>query len=465
MTDTGYVSFFETDCIYIEENDCISIIPKDKDDIKKIRQNFNKQRFFFYYTGTLGYNLAFIKRIQFEIDNKVKLYPYYTINQYHENSFVRFDMVGDVIDDFFKPSYYFYDKSQLVCMDSIDIIYNSIIADKWSINFEGNIIHVTLSFGDILRKGIASDLKLHAKLSVEFQETKDTQYIYRIYNLMVRFFEIVRYDTNYGNLQVDLFCKKQGEMFHNGQLYDFSLGQKDFHKANHEIEYKNYKSYIQQFLQFSADHLDYTLYHYPVNGIRYRGDHYTAIDYINIFSAFEAECHAKQEIYENINTSNIQNIKDIMVTQLDEYPKNILTKEELKFLENAKNRILQLGTQYGQVMKVMNAYQVLHKVLDKSIENIFYLKEFRLKGHLQEKELKKIANFLVKERGKIAHGGFSGAFSDVDAQKIRFLEIITYAQLLKRIGLKETDIERVIGAVFGCNYILFNENISKMKKK
>ena len=95
----------------------------------------------------------------------------------------------------------------------------------------------------------------------------------------------------------------------------------------------------------------------------------------------------------------------------------------------------------------------------------FYLKEFRLKGHLQEKELKKIANFLVKERGKIAHGGFSGAFSDVDAQKIRFLEIITYAQLLKRIGLKETDIERVIGEVFGCNYILFNENISKIKKK
>ena len=32
----------------LKENDCISIIPKDKDDIKKIRQNFNKQRFFFY---------------------------------------------------------------------------------------------------------------------------------------------------------------------------------------------------------------------------------------------------------------------------------------------------------------------------------------------------------------------------------------------------------------------------------
>ena len=40
MTDTGYVSFFETDCIYIEENDCISIIPKDKDDIKKNQTEF-----------------------------------------------------------------------------------------------------------------------------------------------------------------------------------------------------------------------------------------------------------------------------------------------------------------------------------------------------------------------------------------------------------------------------------------
>lgn len=108
-------------------------------------------------------------------------------------------------------------------------------------------------------------------------------------------------------------------------------------------------------------------------------------------------------------------------------------------------------------MKIVNAYQVLHEALDKSIENIFYLPEFRLKGPLQMKEIKKIAGFLAGQRGKVAHGGFSGAFSDVDAQKIHFLEIITCAQLLKRVGLEDEDIERIVGAVFGCNYVLFQE--------
>lgn len=52
---------------------------------------------------------------------------------------------------------------------------------------------------------------------------------------------------------------------------------------------------------------------------------------------------------------------------------------------------------------------------------------------------------------------FDTYFSDVDAQKIRFLEILTYSQLLKRIRLEDPDIERVIGALFGCNYVLFQE--------
>ena len=88
---------------------------------------------------------------------------------------------------------------------------------------------------------------------------------------------------------------------------------------------------------------------------------------------------------------------------------------------------------------------------------LHYLPELRLKGPLREKNLKEIANFLTEKRGAIAHGRFSSMFSDTDAQKIRFLEILTYAQMLKRVGLDDSDIERIIGAVFNCNYILFNE--------
>lgn len=48
---------------------------------------------------------------------------------------------------------------------------------------------------------------------------------------------------------------------------------------------------------------------------------------------------------------------------------------------------------------------------------------------------------LIKSGFKVVHGEFSSAFFDMDAQKIHFLEILTYAQLLKRVGLTDIDIE------------------------
>lgn len=191
--------------------------------------------------------------------------------------------------------------------------------------------------------------------------------------------------------------------------------------------------------------------------MRYRGRHYSAVDFLNIFSAFESECHANQELYENADTTRIQAIKNALVTSMDEYSGIDLSTEELDFLKNAKDNILKQGTEFGQRKKIKNAYEVLKMALESSIENIFFLPEFRCKGSLTSKRLNEVVEFLVGQRGAIAHGRFSGAFSDIDAQKIHFLEIITYAQLLKRIGLSDEDIERVIGVVFSCNYVVFRE--------
>ena len=458
MKDIGHIRFFDTDCIFVEEDNCILIIPKEKDNLKKIRSHFDDQDFILKYTGTTGYDsIAFIEQLQFAIDHTIKLYPYYIINCCHANSFAGFELTGEAVDEFFSPSRYFYDRSKSGDNDRVDFIYHREVADEWSIIFEGSPVSVTLSFGDILRRGVASDLKLHPKLTVKFGRTEDVHYLYRVYALIVRFLQIVRYDTKCGKLQIDILDEEQEKLFYNGYLRDFSLKQTGINKGNHEVEYGCYKPYIQRFLQFAADNPKYTFYHYPTDGIRYRGSHYSAIDYMNIFSAFESECHAKEDLYESVDASKVKTIKETLVNQLDEHPKTGLTQDELEFLENARKRILQLGTQFGQTMKIVNAYQVLHKALDKSIENIFYLPALRLKGSLQMKELKRIAGFLAGQRGKVAHGSFSEPFSDVDAQKIHFLEIITYAQLLKRIGLEDADIERVVGAIFGCNYVMFQE--------
>lgn len=458
MRDTGHITFWNVECIFVEESDGISIIPKDKDKIKDFRTHFDDQNFIFNYCGNTGHKCtAFIERIRFELHNVIKLFPKYIIKGCHDDSFDGFEMMGEALDDFFSPSRYFFDRLEARVETNVDFIYHNEVAEEWVIIFEDKPITITLSYGDILRWGVASDLILHPKLKISFAKTTDVQYIYRMYSMIVRFLQIIRYDTKCGKLRVDLFSNDNEKMSYNGRIHDFCANQAQHLTGYHDVEYGSFKPYIQRFLQFAADNQNYSFHHYPEYGIRFFGRDYSPIDYMNIFAAFESECHAKKDLYENADATRVQAVKDALISQVDEYPREGLKQEETDFLNNAKDRISQLGTQFGQKRKIVNVYKILHNALDSSIEHIFYQPEYRLKGPLQESALNKIAGFLTDQRGVVAHGSFSGTFSDVDAQKICFLEILTYSQLLKRIGLEDADIERVIGTLFGCNFVLFQE--------
>ena len=133
---------------------------------------------------------------------------------------------------------------------------------------------------------------------------------------------------------------------------------------------------------------------------------------------------------------------------------------ENSFLDEVKNRIKQIGKQYGQKRKIINAYYNMKNALKSSIEHVFYLPQLKIIGDIEDKDLNKISQRLVDLRSSIAHGDFICDIDDVDAQKIRFLEILTYSLLLQRIGLKDCDIERVIGVIFSCNYVVFNERFN-----
>lgn len=458
MRDIGRITLWNTEFIAVEENDGLYLIPKENEALRKVKEHIRDRDFVVCYHGERGLDsIAFVEQVEFSFTGHIKLLPKYIINHCISDSFTSLEITGDVIDDFFSPAHYFFDRSKDGDKNTVDLVYNCEVADKWEIQFAEKPLTITLSFGDILEWGSASDLKLHPKLTIEFAEAVDVQYVYRVYSFVLRFLRVVRYDSKCGKIRVDLYSHVDGKLSLSGSFRDFSIDQESFDKGNHYVQYGYYKTYIQRFLQFSADNPNYTFYHYPTEGLRYLGCHYSAVDFINIFSAFEAECRAQKNLYEKVDTSKVQSIKDILVEQIEAISEEGLDKVEVEFLENAKKRIMQLGTQVGQSKKIETAYQVLQNALDGSIENIFYLPEFRLKGSLTLEQQKKISGFLTGQRAKVAHGGFSGGFSDIDAQKIHFLEVMTYAQLLKRIGLDDVDIERIIGAVFACNYRLAEE--------
>lgn len=457
MNDVGHMVLWNVDCVYVEEEHYICAIPKDKSECRKLNSHFEERNFTINYINNRGFTCAaFIERVQCDIGNMVKLFPKYVISSSKMGTFDHFEMTGEALDDFFSPSGYFFKRSRAGENLDRNYLYQKEIAEEWNILFEEMPVSVTLSYGDILRRGIASDLILHPKLTIQFPATKDLEQIYRIYSSIIRFLKIIRYEINCGTFRVEL-RGKEDDSYNHGYLVDFAEKNSKCTSGPHDVDYCCFYPYVQRLMQFAADNPNYSFNHYPKEGLRFLGIHYTPTDYTNLFSAFESECHACKELYEKADASGMQKVKDALIDSIENYPIEGLSDDENQFLHEAKERITQIGTQYGQKRKIINAYNVLHKALDNSIQHIFYRPEFRMKGHLKEAEIQSIAGKLSGLRGKIAHGNFCGAFSDVDAQKIHFLEILVYAQTLKRAKIEDEHIERILRAVFGCNYILSEE--------
>ena len=78
---------------------------------------------------------------------------------------------------------------------------------------------------------------------------------------------------------------------------------------------------------------------------------------------------------------------------------------------------------------------------------------------MDDKDIDYFAKFLAKTRGKIAHSGNQLEFTDKDAQIIQFFEILVYSQLLKRAKLNDSEIELIIGSVFGVNQLMFLKSL------
>lgn len=456
----SHLIFHGVDSILVEKDDSMYIIPKTNGDIEKIRQHFYDHDFILdFNSGFESKSFAYIERMQLEPDSHVQLFPQYIIRDCFKSKFTDFEITGNAIDDFFSPSLYFFKRAKKEEKSDLELLYHSVTVDEWTFEFEGQIVKVSLSFGGILQRGIASDLKLHARLTVEFSRTNDIQFIYRLYALIIRFIKIIRYEINCGPFCVDLYDEEEGKKTHNGYLQDYPLQNVKFNRSTNYMDYMCFKSYIQRFLQFAAENPNYSFNHYPHNGARFLGRHYSSLDFISVFSAFENECSANPQLFEKNNASDMNCVRKRLLKLIDESDSLAMDDDEKTFVDLAKERIKQLGTQYGQKMKIVNAYKVMMKSLENSIEHIFYLHEFSRGGLLADEDINEIARMLSEQRGKIAHGSGSYVFSDMDAQRIRFLEILTHAMMLKRLGLDDSDIERVIGVVFMCNYIVFKEQI------
>jgi hypothetical protein len=232
-----------------------------------------------------------------------------------------------------------------------------------------------------------------------------------------------------------------------GFLYD-RLYNKGKFNGRSDIESLYFKKYINNLLQLFADDKNYPIDHLPENEeFSYE---YSSLRFLTIFGAFERECKLVPTLYEISDDTRIKSFKSAILLKIDEIEK--VTNEEHDFVSQAKNRISQLWTQSGQKKKIENAFEVLNKALNTSIVQLLWRLKRKNPNADTFKLVSIVASTLTDLRDKIAHGESGTVLTNDDFECIRFLDVLTFAQTLKRAQVSDEDIELIVGVVFKCNF-------------
>lgn len=437
----GYLCFEGIECVYSRLDDGLIVTPKNESDIRTMFQCCHKTNFFLEYQNQIyKKSVAYVKQIVPRGDNSFRFVTKYNVSLIGEYNVTGFTITGDDIDVFFSPSKYFFRKISAGESLNTDLLYDKIKADDFIFTYSEKRITATLYYGDILEKGVASDLKIHPHLRVEFDSTSNINFIFGLYETIVKFLKLVRYQQDINLKPIELFGPTEThDKSILGIMYSNTYITKDYRKTS-DSEYEIFKPYINQILQLVSDDQDFSIRHFPLNEVdSYK---YDVQRYLSIFASFEYECNKNSEEYLQQNDEPLRLVKNDLLNCIQALKKNTAKDIERSFLDNARNRISQLGTQYGQEKKIINAY---YKIEDIFKESMTFLFPHGFK-------IKELASRVSKLRAKIAHDNLYRELTDEEARDIRFMEVLSYILLLKRAGLKDETIELVIGAVFHCNF-------------
>jgi hypothetical protein len=208
------------------------------------------------------------------------------------------------------------------------------------------------------------------------------------------------------------------------------------------------------------------LKHLPEDEYRDRHDDDIELVYTRLFTAFESECHAKKELYDIADDSNICDVRNDLLDVIGSFADSYMNQNNdvKQFINDATQRIQQLGTQFGQTRKIMIAYSIISKGINKLIPDILFLhEEYCSCTSLTEQQIKKIARELTKLRGSLVHGSYKNQITEKQYQLIKFLETIIYAQMLKRANIAYDDIELIVGSTLLSNHSLFSRKMEEIE--
>ena len=368
--ELNYIKFQDIDCVYYRKGNSMVLIPTDEKEIFNFSDVIKRKNFMIEFTSTIyKKSYAFVKNVSFTGDRAIRFNIFYYALLSQNDAINEIQLTGDEIDMIFNPASFFFPEADDFKRNPVDLIYGKHIDEKYNVKYKDENISIVLSYGDIFERGIASDLKLHAKLSVLFEDTKSIEKIHDLVTIVMKFIQLVSHQLKINFRPATILGEIDGRRQKIGTYHNQPYQLRRIN-AFSVIQYDYFKPYISQLLQFVADNKNINLNFYPkdVN----ESYSYDIERFLAIFSAFENECKENPDLYERtIDNSSMLIKKDLLGEIKKLGNKDQVCDDDRDFLELATSRISQLGTQYGQRKKIVNAYKQNINILEESMDFIF----------------------------------------------------------------------------------------------
>ena len=438
IQELGYLDFFGEKCFYVQEGMDYILLPVDEG--ANIYRHYLEENYLLSISSRHNSKcVASVKKQRGFGTHGVCLELNYIAKRHLNELIDGFVMTGNEIDEFFSPLEYYSWIRRQDKYEQVDLLYNQEIIADYSFCYKGRQINVQLAFGNVLSPGIRSDLTIHPKLIVSFESTDDTDFVFGVSNVLVRFLQFVHRKRTYNIANLNLFKKTGveqisfiGYMF--GSLYNRDL------RASSRIDasFVYYGDKIDKLLDLIAQENGFPVNHLSQNtGDRYN---YKTERIGAISAAFEYEYNksdavSQKSIFECPITK--QNLLDFI-----DQMKNLHSEENAdSFLEIAANKVSAIGTQVGLKQKIVNAFQVNKGALESSSEWLF----------ARNKSVEKVADAFSRLRGKVLHYDSGHRFSDTEIEVITFIEVLQFVMVLKRAKYTDAEIELILGPQYNCN--------------
>lgn len=444
MNCLGQCEVLGYNCKYHYENFRLSIIPNEDEVLGYLYQNIQdillKNNFVIRADSKISngsYDLFICSRVRLSYKGEgLYLDVIYHFDYYVTSNIDTIAFYSDALTNFVEiPSYYFrrHQDGKNLLSTTDDLLYHDDQINEFSFNYEDKKIMGHVYIGNVLRDGIASDLKLKSRLELTFDPLDNNDYIIRLCEGVNKVLQFLCYEKEISFNRIELIGTHGNNRSILGTLY--TPNKKSSYR--YHIKSSSYLLLEEQLGVFFQGNLsDHNLYtkHLPKNNEIYTPD---VIRFLNIFSAFENEFSKLPKNVRKKDDSKNDSIRKSIINKLNGMIDMDLSEEDVKFIQLSIAKIRELGKSYGERQKLSTSLDLFYDSLKSSFKH----------WGLKKDDIINLTNTLCDLRNKIVHNNFDGEIEEHSTRiYITILERLTYAMLLSRYGI--VNIDEIISVTF-----------------